>query len=150
MPRTLVPKITLSDQPDARLEDALAAKLIAFNEAQAGPRHYQPLVIVVSHPKTDEVLGGLWGGTSFSYLHVDLLYLDEGLRRGGLGSRIMKQAEEETLRRGCHAVWLDTFSFQARGFYERLGYQMFGTLEDYPPGHSRFFMKKSLLSVSQF
>ena len=56
----------------------------------------------------------------------------------------MEQAEREAIRRGCRTIWLDTFTFQARGFYERLGYSVFGTLEDYPPGHSRFFLKKSL------
>jgi hypothetical protein len=48
------------------------------------------------------------------------------------------------MRRGCHGVWLDTFTFQARGFYERLGYSVFGAIEDYPPGHSRHFLKKDL------
>jgi hypothetical protein len=41
-------------------------------------------------------------------------------------------------------VWLDTFSFQAREFHERLGYTVFGTITDCPPGHSRFFLKKAL------
>jgi hypothetical protein len=48
------------------------------------------------------------------------------------------------MRRGCVGVWLDTFSFQARGFYEKLGYRVFGEVADYPPGHTRHFLKKSL------
>lgn len=56
----------------------------------------------------------------------------------------MRLAEEEAVRRGCLGAWLDTFSFQARGFYERLGYSVFGVIEGYPPGHSRFFLKKTL------
>jgi ribosomal protein S18 acetylase RimI-like enzyme len=80
----------------------------------------------------------------FSYLHVDLLFVPENMRRAGIGRRLLTDAEAESLRRGCHAVWLDTFSFQARGFYERLGYTVYGTLEDYPAGHSRFFLTKRL------
>ena len=57
----------------------------------------------------------------------------------------MRRAETEALARQCHHAWLDTFAFQARGFYERLGYQCFGTLDDYPVGSSRYFMSKPLL-----
>jgi hypothetical protein len=55
----------------------------------------------------------------------------------------MAQAEARAVERGYHSAWLDTFSFQARGFYERLGYQQFGSLV-YPPFHKRHFMKKLL------
>jgi ribosomal protein S18 acetylase RimI-like enzyme len=54
----------------------------------------------------------------------------------------MNEAEAEAIHRGCRGAWLDTFSFQARGFYERLGYSIFGTIENFPPGHRRFFLKK--------
>jgi ribosomal protein S18 acetylase RimI-like enzyme len=52
-------------------------------------------------------------------------------------------AEAEAVRRKCVGAWLDTYSFQARGFYERLGYTVLGEIADYPPGHTRYFMKKS-------
>ena len=54
----------------------------------------------------------------------------------------MEQAAKE---RGCTYAHLDTFSFQARPFYEALGYEVFGILDDYPPGHHKFFMKKALM-----
>jgi hypothetical protein len=56
----------------------------------------------------------------------------------------MEQAEDEAIRRDCCGAWLDTYSFQARGFHERIGYKMFGVIEDFPPGHARFFLKRSL------
>jgi hypothetical protein len=62
----------------------------------------------------------------------------------------MSQAEREAIRRGCRGAWLDTFSFQARGFYERLGYTVFGTIAGCPPGHSRFFLKKDLGQGQQY
>ena len=55
----------------------------------------------------------------------------------------MAAAEAEGRRRGCAIVWLDTFEFQARPFYEKLGFTVFGTL-DYPAGFKRFFLQKSL------
>lgn len=56
----------------------------------------------------------------------------------------MAMAEAEAIVRGCHGAWLDTFEFQARPFYEHLGYNCFGTLPEYPKGFSRFFMQKML------
>jgi hypothetical protein len=48
------------------------------------------------------------------------------------------------MRRGCHHALLDTFDFQAREFYEKLGYAVFGSLDDFPRAHVRLFMKKAL------
>jgi GNAT superfamily N-acetyltransferase len=70
----------------------------------------------------------------------------DDLRGRGVGRELMAQAEARAVERGCHAAWLDTFSFQARGFYEKLGYEEFGTL-DYPPIHKRYFMKKLLVAA---
>jgi ribosomal protein S18 acetylase RimI-like enzyme len=56
---------------------------------------------------------------------------------------MLLQAEQEAIARGCRGAWLDTYSFQARGFYERLGYAVFGILNDYPPGQKRIFCTKS-------
>jgi GNAT superfamily N-acetyltransferase len=77
-------------------------------------------------------------------LFVELLFVPDSLRGRGVGTDLMKRAESEALARGCHSAWLDTFEFQARGFYERLGYTCFGELSDYPAGAKRYFMKKAL------
>jgi len=70
--------------------------------------------------------------------------VDEGLRRQGYGEGLLKRAEEEALKKGCRAIHLDTMSFQAKPFYEKFGYTVFGMLDDLPPGHQRIFMWKSL------
>jgi GNAT superfamily N-acetyltransferase len=139
----MTPTITMTDAPEAHARSAILAPLIRFNLARAGrSEDYRRLAILLSDPDTGEILGGLWGETMYSHLHVDLLFIPESLRRTGLGRRLMSDAEAEALRRDCRGAWLDTYSFQARGFYERLGYAVFGTIEDYPPGHRRFFLKK--------
>jgi ribosomal protein S18 acetylase RimI-like enzyme len=86
----------------------------------------------------------LWGATAWQWLFIRLLWLPETLRGTGLGRDLMQRAEAEASARGCGNVWLDTYSFQARGFYEKLGYTVFGTLEGYPPGHRRYFLQKRL------
>jgi GNAT superfamily N-acetyltransferase len=140
----MTPNITLTDKPDAATAKALSLLLLQFNNEQSGwALDYRPLAILISDPETNEVLGGLWGGTSYGFLHIDLLFVPESMRGKKTGRSLMSQAEEEARRRDCRGVWLDTFSFQARGFYEKLGYSVFGSIDDHPPGHSRFFMKKT-------
>ena len=145
MESSTMPKITLTDTPTPQMRDAISGWLLAFNASRVGnsepPR---PLVLVLSDPASDEILGGLYGSTWMSYLHVNLLFVPESMRGAGVGRRLMTEAEAEAVRRGCSAASLDTFSFQARGFYEKLGYSVFGTLDDYPPGHSRFYLTKRL------
>ena len=139
----MTPDISLTDTPDPAAREAILAGLLSFNEAQAGSHEVRPLAVLVGDPATGDALGGLWGKTSFGWLFVELLFVPETLRGSGLGTSLMRRAEEEAARRGCRGAWLDTFSFQARGFYERLGYAVFGTIQDYPPGHRRYFMQKT-------
>ena len=82
------------------------------------------------------------GHTFASWLYVELLWLPEELRGSGLGVRVLAEAEAEAARRDCIGSHLDTFSFQAPGFYRRLGYEVFGVIDDYPPGHRRLFLRK--------
>jgi GNAT superfamily N-acetyltransferase len=143
----MTPTLTLYDKPDPAVARAVHALLLAFNNtASSYEFDGQALVIGVrDHDAHDgEIIGGLWGSTSYGYLHIDMLIVPENRRGTGLGTRMMQQAEQEAIRRGCHGSYLDTFDFQARGFYERLGYTVFGALEDTPPGHTRFFLKKML------
>jgi GNAT superfamily N-acetyltransferase len=91
-----------------------------------------------------ETLGGLLGSIWGGWLRVSYLWVDEAVRGGRWGSRLMDRAEAYARERGCHSAELDTHSFQARPFYERRGYELFGTLDDYPKGHKKFFLKKKL------
>jgi GNAT superfamily N-acetyltransferase len=143
----VTPLIVMPDAPDAQqMRSAVSVPLRQFNELRAGPVNLQPLAVLLVHPETEAVLGGLWGDTGFMQLHVGQLFVSESLRGNGHGSRLILCAEQEARRRGCVGAWLDTFSFQARGFYERLGYAVFGTIDDFPPGHSRLFMKNRFAS----
>ena len=72
------------------------------------------------------------------------LWVSEAHRRQGLGLRLLQAAETEARRRGCRHAQLWTFDFQARPFYERHGFRLFGTLDGYPNGHRSFFMRKDL------
>jgi GNAT superfamily N-acetyltransferase len=91
------------------------------------------------------VRGGVFGNCgSFGWLYVDTLWVDESLRGQGYGARLMAAIETEARRRSCSHVYLSTFTFQAGEFYKHLGYTEFGRLDDFPPGHSRLFLRKDL------
>lgn len=139
----MTPEILVTDTPGQAAYDAILAGIIGYNESQAGSSGHRPLAVLVKD-KDGKVLGGLWGTTGWQWLFVHLLWLPETLRGTGLGRDLMHRAEAEAVARGCGNVWLDTYSFQARGFYEKLGYAVFGTLEGYPPGHRRHFLQKRL------
>ena len=134
--------LALSDVADEPLRKAIAAPLLRYNEAQAGPSRHRPLVLVI-RDNAGAVIGGLWGATGYGWLYTQLLAVPESLRGRGVGTRLMQQAEQEAANRGCHHAWVDT-QFGARPFYERLGYEVFGELPEYPPGFNRTFLKKSL------
>ena len=117
--------------------------LIAFNDARASLEHYRELAIVAR--SEGAVIGGLLGQTNWNWLFIRQLWVSEAFRGSGVGRRLVEAAEAEAARRGCAHAHCDTFEFQALPFYEKLGYEVFGQLEDYPPGFSRFFLRKLLL-----
>ncbi len=123
-------------QNDDSIRQAIASKLIAHNQGVAGASGHQVLGIPIQE-------GGLWGITSYGWLYIQMLVVPEALRGQGVGARLVREAEQEALRRGCHHAWVDT-QFGARGFYERLGYRCFGELPDYPAGFTRTFLSKKL------
>ena len=135
--------ITVTESNDLEIRNAIVGPLVAYNERQTGISDFIPLAIVLADA-SGQTVGGLWGRTAFGWLFVELLFVPESLRGQGVGRELMHRAETEAITRGCHAAWLDTFEFQARGFYERLGYTCFGELNDYPPGFSRYFLRKVL------
>ena len=141
----MVPVMEMTDAPDAAVLAAIQTPLLAYNRARCAvdPKH-RFLAITLRDPESMEVIGGLWGVSYFSYLFIEFLVVETRFRGEGWGSRLMAQAEDEARRRECHSMWLDTFDFQARPFYERLGFAVFGTLDEFPPGHQRFFMVKKL------
>jgi GNAT superfamily N-acetyltransferase len=135
-------EIILTDTPHASDRDMIAAGLRSYNEAQAGPLNAHPLAVLIRD--REQVVGGLWGRTFYRWLYVELLFVPDALRGSGLGRQLMERAEGEARARGCIGAHLDTFGFQAPTFYMELGYAVFGQLDDFPVGQTRFFLQKAL------
>jgi len=137
-------RLTVTDAPSAEAVAVIEHGLGDYNREQAGYWDSRPLAVLVRDPETDAISGGILGRTSLGLCFIDLVFLPKALRGSGLGSAMMRQAEDEARRRRCRAVVLYTISFQAPEFYERLGYRRFGTIACNPPGTSRVFMTKDL------
>ena len=132
--------VVLEADPDPSLRGKILEPLDAYNNAAAGPGRWGTLAVTV-RDGDGEVVGGLWGRTGYGFLFVELLAL--GPARGlGLGRTVMGLAEAEAKRRGLLGIWLDTWTFQAPGFYPKLGFKECGRITEYPPGHDRIFYVK--------
>lgn len=92
-----------------------------------------------------ELAAGAYAELYYGWMCLRILWVDEALRGQGLGTALLATAEREAFQAGCHGAWLDTFNPRAVGFYLRLGWSEFGRLGDYPRGHARTFMRKTLL-----
>ena len=111
------------------------------NVAVTGQAEWYPVAFFL-RDENGEVLGGLLGYIWAAWLDVRTLAIAAPVRGHGFGKELMKRAETYAVERGCTDAFLDTFSFQA--FYEKLGYRVFGMLENHPVGHEHYFMTKKL------
>lgn len=136
-------KISIEDNPRPAELEFIERALVEHNEMHSEPRRDAALAILLrSH--AGEIVGGLRGRTVWGWLFVSQLWVTESLRGQDYGTKMMAAAEYEAKTRGCHAAYVDTFSFLALDFYRKVGYDVFGTLEDFPKGHTRYFLKKLL------
>ncbi|WP_193193798.1 GNAT family N-acetyltransferase [Nostoc sp. MG11] len=135
--------ITIEDNPNPEDIHTVISQLVEYNNSQAEKDIYQSLAILIRDTNST-IVAGLLGKTQWGWLFISHLWVTEGLRGQGYGRQMVLKAEEAAKQRGCCQAYLDTFSFQALGFYERLDYQIFGVLEDFPPGYKRYFLQKSI------
>ena len=141
------PEISVETDPAKELRGVLFDALNLSNVERTNDGRIDRLC-VVARDSAGELVGGAYGEVYWGWLHLLVLWVDPTRRRRGLGGRLLARAEAEALSRGCRAVWLDTFTFQGERFYLRAGYDVFGTLEQYPEGHSRRFLRKHLHGVA--
>jgi ribosomal protein S18 acetylase RimI-like enzyme len=91
----------------------------------------------------DAALAGGLRSDLLCWLRIDGLWVDNALRHRSIGTRLITRAENHAIARGCHSAWQTTF--QARGFYEAVGYEVFGTLDNFPAGQQQHFLRKRLI-----
>jgi ribosomal protein S18 acetylase RimI-like enzyme len=97
-----------------------------------------------SRSSRNTVVGGLNGSTHWGWCYIRHLWVREGWRRRGLGYTLLAEAETQARARHCVGLYVDTFDAGAAAFYERSGFERFGRIDDFPPGHARTFLLKRL------
>jgi ribosomal protein S18 acetylase RimI-like enzyme len=122
----------------------LTDQIDQYNMAQTGRHDFQWLTLFV-YDEAGRVVAGINAYTWADTCRVQSLWVQAELRHQGYGSSLLRAAEEEAQRRGCQVIVLETHSFQAPDFYQRLGYTISGWHEDYPAGHRQYFLHKRLV-----
>nr|WP_306175372.1 MULTISPECIES: GNAT family N-acetyltransferase [unclassified Stenotrophomonas] len=118
--------------------------MLAFNQAASGDALDDQPVNRVIHDAAGQVVAGIAADVCGGWLMVHALWVDQTQRGRGLGQALLADAEQQARALGAHAVTLDTFSWQAEGFYLKQGYAVFGRLQDFPRGHERLYLRKPL------
>lgn len=140
--------LTIESNPNPADRRIIGQGLDEYNRQHAGDSNHQELAVLV-RDADGHVLGGLLGDTYYGWLAINLLWVDAAWRGQGYGRALLRAAEAEAIRRGCHHAHLDTLSFQALDFYLKEGYTVFGQLDGLPPGHTRYFLRKELGNVER-
>ncbi len=135
-------ELSVEDTPAPEDIQALRRGLSDFNAAQTGQRGQ--LISVFLRDDQRRIVGGTHGWTASGWLHTDVLWLKEDIRRKGLGRQVLEATEAEAKRRGCNVAELQTFRFQGPEFYKKNGYTVFAELDQVAVGHHWYFLKKSL------
>ncbi|WP_112664497.1 GNAT family N-acetyltransferase [Microvirga flavescens] len=138
------PAFIETDAPPEGAYAPLLAAIRRFTTETVGAPDNRDYALLIPHPETGEPIGGLWAQSRWGGFHIDLLVVPDTLRGQGVGTLLIERAEQEARRRGCTHMWLDTYEFQARPFYERFGFEVFGQLDGPAPHYPRYFMKKVL------
>jgi GNAT superfamily N-acetyltransferase len=129
--------------PDAREIQSLNDHIDTFNVEETRIHDFKELAIFL-RDSTRQLIAGVYAFTWGGCLDIRSLWVREDLRGAGFGSKLMDAVEQEAIRRGCRIATLETHSFQAPRFYEKLGYEEIGVLDGYPIGHKKHYLKKLL------
>jgi ribosomal protein S18 acetylase RimI-like enzyme len=126
--------------PSAEVRATMAREINGFH-SRTVPHESNRFAWLVRNPSAD-IVAGLIGVISWEWLFIEAIWVGDALRGQGMGRLLMSRAEAHAVAAGCHSAWLDTF--QAQDFYLRLGYEVFGILDNYPKSQTRSFLRKRL------
>ena len=132
-----------NSEPNPEDRQIMVDGMLAYHKSKGHPRKtefYSILLRGIDRKVVGTiVVSFLWNG-----MHINSLWIDDLIRNQGWGSKLLKMAEEEGMKRGCALAYTDTYSWQAPLFYEKMGYALYGKLDDFPKGSSLSYYCKKL------
>ena len=132
----------INGEPSPEDKKVMVDGMLAYHKSKGHIRKDEFYSILLKN-SDKKVLGTIivsfrWGG-----MHIQTLWIDETERSHGWGKKLMQMAEAEAIKKGCTLAYTDTYTWQSPKFYEKLGYELYGKLEDFPKGNSlRYYCKK--------
>lgn len=138
-----MPALVFDPFPSPDLRQFIEEQISTHTMVLTNAPDWQPVCFFL-RDKRGAYVGGCMGHIWASYLNVRWLWVAPHLRGQGQGRRLLEAAESMARDFGARAATLDTFNPDAKAFYLRVGYGVVGELPDYPPGFSRFYLRKSL------
>lgn len=141
-------EIEVIHERDEASFDALVAGVREYNNQVMGGKEAAKPLSVIARDQDGNLVAGVAGRTIYKHFLIEVVWVDKQQRGTGLGRRLMQQAEVEAKKRGCLSAELDTLSFQAPGFYGKLGFEVVGKVAGIPKGHDRYFMLKRFNSAA--
>jgi GNAT superfamily N-acetyltransferase len=121
----------------------LEDRLYDYGVEQTGVDDGQWLAIFLRDDQ-QTIQAGLKGWTWCGSCYIQTVWVHHTLRGQGIGTQLLQAAEQEARRRGCQQMILTSYSFQAPGFYQRLGFEVFAVLDEHPRGHRDYYLHKWL------
>lgn len=134
-------EIILATEKEAKLTDD---NIVAFNRSKIIAIQDPPIMKNYVIKDNGKIIAGINAFVYWGMLYVDVLFVEEEYRGQDLGSQLLNKVELEAKAIGATLVHLDTFDFQAKDFYLKAGYKVFGILNDCPKGHQRYYLSKKL------
>ncbi|KRU24711.1 GNAT family acetyltransferase [Clostridium sporogenes] len=127
--------------------DLIVDRIVEYNLSKVPGKQEVPLLCInrVIEDTNGEIIAGILSKMyCWNCIYIDVLWVKEENRKDGLGTKLLKEVEKIAKEKDCHLIHLDTFDFQAKDFYIKHGYEIFGILDQCPENHKRYFMKKNI------
>ncbi|WP_413112243.1 GNAT family N-acetyltransferase [Thaumasiovibrio sp. DFM-14] len=130
---------------DAQKQGQLTAGFESHSQTQMAPAYRKESFNWTVQDDQGNLIAALTADLLWEWLYIDELWVDESCRGTGLGKQLVEKAEEYAIAQALSGLWLWTQSWQAPAFYQRLGFEEFTRFENFPTGHSRIGLRKSLV-----
>jgi GNAT superfamily N-acetyltransferase len=134
--------IVRQDAPPDEVREAIFQPLRAENRRRMPRLNDARTVAYCLKDDTETIIGGLWAQLLFDWVYLDLLFVPHEQQRNGIGRELMDRLAQFAEENDATGIWLETFAFQARGFYEKCGYEVFATLKGRDPGTDQYLMRR--------